>query len=318
MNIDVLKAGAQTTLQDGGRVGWRHLGVGVAGALDAYSATLANRLVGNGANEAVLEIALTGPTLRFHAAARIAIAGADIDARVDAQALPGWRPIELPADSVLQLGACRRGARAYLAVRGGFDLVPVLGSAATDLRAGFGGHQGRALRIGDLLRTRVAQDETTTLHIAPWWIDPRPDLDLDRDALLHVLPGRDATRPLDALALEDWRVGAASDRQGVRLDGAPLSLAQDGERISEPVAPGTIQLPPDGRPIVLLADAQTVGGYPCIGHVIGADLPRLAQCRPGDTIRFAPIDRAPALARRRAQAQRLARIELAIAQRALG
>ena len=318
MKIEVLKPGAQTTLQDGGRFGLRHLGVGVAGALDAYSAAIANRLVGNVPTAPLLEITLTGPTLRFHAAARIAISGADIDAKIDAQPVPGWRPVDVPAGSELHLGACRRGARAYLALRGGFDVPRVLGSAATDLRAGFGGWQGRALRSGDVLLAPGNDAEAAALRIASWWIDPRPDLDLQREALVHLLPGRDATAPPGAIASRSWRIAAASDRQGLRLEGAPLALAQSGDRISEPVAPGTVQLPPDGRPIVLLADAQTVGGYPCIGHVVSTDLPRLAQCRPGDTVHFALINRAQALARRRAQAQRLARIELAIAQRGLG
>lgn len=315
MRIAVLKPGAQTSIQDTGRHGWRHLGVGSAGALDAFSATLANRLVGNAADTALLEITLTGPTLRFDAAARIALTGADIDAHIDEGALPGWRPIDLPAGSELRLGPCRRGARAYLAVRGGFASDPVLGSRATDLRAGLGGYEGRALRAGDGLNGIESPTPVEALRIAPWWIDPCPDLDLSRPAVVHLLPGRDATTPGDAVFAKSWRVAAASDRQGLRLEGEALTLAQPGDRVSEPVLPGTVQLPPDGRPIVLLGEAQTVGGYPCIGHVAQADLPRLAQCRPGDALRFAPTDRPEALARHRAQQQRLARMELAIAAR---
>lgn len=315
MNIEVLRPGAQTTVQDRGRTGLRHLGIGVAGALDAYSAAVANLLVGNDESSAVLEIALSGPTLHFACAARIALAGADIDAHCGDAALPGWRPITLPAGSELRLGACRRGARAYLAVAGGIGIAPVLGSRSTDLRAGFGGVAGRALRRADTLPIAADPSAACELRVATWWIDPKPDLDLAPGARVHLLPGRDATAPAESITHQAWRVSEASNRQGLRLQGEALALSDPGERLSTPTVPGTVQLPPDGHPIVLLADAQTIGGYPCIGQVCLADLPRLAQCRPGDSVHFQPIDRAAALARHRARQQRLARIELAIAQR---
>ncbi len=315
MTLTVLKPGTLTTLQDAGRVGFRHLGVGRAGAVDSYSSRVANLLVGNPGAATLLEMTMSGPTLRFARAARIAISGADIDASLDGLDLPGWRPIDLPPGSELRFGVCRRGARAYLAVAGGFDVAPVLGSTSTDLRAGFGGYEGRALRAGDELRLCGAVVDTPAARIATWWIDPRPDLELANESIAHVLPGDDATTPADAISRQSWRVAAASDRQGLRLEGPTLALATARERISEPVTPGTIQLPPDGQPIVLLADAQTVGGYPRIGHVASADLPHLAQCRPGDTLHFVAIDATEAKARLRAQRQRLARIELAIAQR---
>jgi biotin-dependent carboxylase-like uncharacterized protein len=314
MSVVVLKPGVLTTLQDGGRYGSRHLGVGGSGALDAYSFAVANRLVGNTDHAAVLEITLGGPTLRFEHATRIALAGADIDAQCPSRALPGWRPIDLPKGSELRLGACRRGARAYLAVRGGWHVERVLGSTSTDLRGGFGGYAGRALRTGDVLIASDTVTEVRELRIAPWWIDPYPDLDFGSGITVHLLRGRDATLPDQALLQSTWRIAAASDRQGIRLEGPTLALRDPGECVSEPIIPGTVQLPPDGRPIVLLADAQTIGGYPCIGYVCSADLPRLAQARPGDLLRFEPMDRAMALARWQAQRQRLARIELAISR----
>jgi KipI family sensor histidine kinase inhibitor len=308
--IDVLAPGLQTTVQDLGRIGHRHLGVGTAGALDAYSPRVANRLVGNDEGAAVLEITLQGPRLRLHRAARIAITGADIDAHVDGVAIPGWRPVELPAGSELVLGPCRRGARAYLAVAGGIGAGAILGSASTDLRAGF----GRALATGDRLGATPFAN-VDAVRISPWWIDPQPDLDLRHAQAIRVLPGHDAIAPADALFAHPWRVAAQSNRQGLRLQGDALHLAHPGDRLSEPVAPGTIQLPPDGQPIVLLAEAQTVGGYPRIGHVITADLPRLAQRRPGDSVQFVPVDAAAAHAAACAQRQRLTRIGLAIGQR---
>lgn len=325
MSIEVLAPGLLSSVQDAGRHGLRHLGVGCAGALDAYSLRIANLLVGNRAGAAALEITLAGPRLRFERALRIALCGADIDAHVGELALPGWRPIDLPAHSELAIGHCRRGARAYLAIAGGIDVPLVLGSAATDLRGGFGGLDGRALLTGDRLAlypmtnvlhansSRTDTIRTDTIKIAPWWIDSVPELDFDLPAIARVLPGSDATAPAEALFARSWQVSSRSDRQGLRLEGTALMLADSLERISEPVTPGTVQLPPDGKPIVLLADAQTHGGYPRIGHVIAADLPRLAQLRPGETLHFAAVTSAQAYVAWREQRQRLQRIALAIA-----
>ena len=317
MTIRVLAPGLLTTVQDGGRHGSRALGVGHAGALDPYAHAVANLLVGNAADAPALEITLTGPRLQFDSGARVAICGAHVDARVDALPIPCWRPIALPAGSVLSIGACRDGARAYVAITGGFRADTVLGSASTDLRGGFGGSAGRALVAGDVLD--VNGDTTVDgLHIARWWIDPSPDYDHAPVAIVRLLAGRDATSPVDGVFACEWRVASASDRQGVRLEGASLHVAETIERISEPVSPGTVQLPPDGAPIVLLADAQTHGGYPRIGHAIRADWPRLAQLRPGDRLRFVPCSLAQAAQARREQAQRLARIALAIQARRSG
>ncbi len=325
--IDVIAPGLQTTVQDRGRSGHRHLGVGIAGALDAYSARVANRLAGADDDAALLEIALVGPRLRFGAATRIAITGADIEARIGPHVVPGWRPVDVAAGSELVFGACRRGTRAYLAIAGGIGVPRVLGSTSTDLRGGFGGWHGRALRAGDALpffdaaslaAGRRGDDAATpdAPRIARWWLDPTPDLDFDDARTIRVLPGRDATSPSDALCTTRWRVDARADRQGLRLDGAPLVPATHGERVSAPVAPGTVQLPPDGRPIVLLGEAQTIGGYPVIAHVIAADLPRLVQRRAGERVRFEPVDAGTATRIACGQRARLARMTLALERRA--
>jgi KipI family sensor histidine kinase inhibitor len=313
-DVEVLSPGLQTTVQDLGRAGHRHLGVGIAGALDPYSARIANRLVGNDEGAALLEVALQGPRLRLSRPARIAIAGAEIEAHADGVALPGWRPIDLPAGSELVLGACRRGARAYVAFAGGVHVPRVLGSAATDLRAGLGGVHGRALLAGDRLALgEAAIGAVDAPWVAPWWVDPSPDLDFRAAPVpIRVLPGHDALAAPGALDAHDYRVTAQSNRQGLRLQGPPLRVADPGERLSEPVAPGTVQLPPDGQPIVLLAEAQTIGGYPRIGHVIAADLPRLAQLRPGDSVRFGAVDAPAAHALACSQRRRLSRIAIAI------
>jgi antagonist of KipI len=314
MGVRVLAPGAMT-VQDRGRTGWRHLGVGQAGALDAYSHALANLLVGNAADAATLEITLAGPTLAFAKDAVVAVCGADVDMRVDGIELPGWRPIGLPGGTTVSIGACRKGARAYLAIAGGIRVTPVLGSASTDLRGGFGGMRGRALQRGDVLDTATGGITLPQLVIPTWWIDPSPDLQWDTPAVARVLPpDRSGSLP-QGLFASSWRVAPASNRQGLRLDGSAIEHPGAPASISEPVLPGTVQLPPDGRPIVLMADAQTHGGYPRIGHVIRADWPRLAQLRPGETVRFIPCTAGEARQAWLDQTHRQARIALAIGGR---
>ncbi len=285
-----------------------------AGAADGWSLAVANLLVGNPMDAAALEITLRGPTLRLPGGGRIAITGATVDARCDGESIPGWRTVDLPAPAELHLGQCRRGARAYLAVAGGVDVPLVLGSRSTDLRAGFGGHAGRALRAGDALATSAAADAPARTAVARRWVDPRPTLDFDLPALLRYLPGSARTDPVDALAERIWRIAPRSDRQGLRLSGDALTLAGRPPAWSEAVAPGTLQLPPDGRPIVLGVDAQTIGGYPRIGHVIRADWPRMAQLRPGEEVRFLPVDDAAAARALHAQQIALARLALAMSR----
>ncbi len=318
MTLEVLSSGLLSCVQDRGRNGWRALGVGMAGAADAYSLAVANLLVGNPADAAALEINLVGPTLRLHADVLLALCGATIQARADGVALPGWRPLALRAGTTLTLGHCLQGARTILSVAGGIDVPRVLGSRATDLRGGFGGTHGRGLRVGDRLAvptTASIGGLQDTPRIARWWIDHRPDLDFADSIGVRVLAGADTTTPADGLHAQEFTVAPTSNRQGLRLQGRALQPTDPRERISEPVVPGTLQLPPDGQPIVLLADAQTVGGYPRIGHVITADLPRVAQRRPGQKIHFIPVDQRQAARANADQRVRLARIGLAIQAR---
>lgn len=315
MSVEVLEPGLLTTLQDQGRHGHRHLGVGQSGALDPYSAEVANLLVGNSASCPVLEMTLRGPTLRMAIPVRIAICGARIDVRCGELSLPLWRRIDLPAGSMLRFGGCRSGARAYLAIAGGFKVRTVLDSASTDLRAGFPGLAGRALQSGDMLALGDGiRPNCRDPRIAKRWANPLPELDLQQPVIVHLLPGRDALADAGNLHSIAWSVGSASNRQGLRLSGQALRLRDSRETISEPVLPGTLQLPPDGNPILLMADAQTHGGYPRIGHAIRADWPRLAQLRPGDRLYFAPCTREEAARRWRSRQQGLARLALAMSQ----
>jgi biotin-dependent carboxylase-like uncharacterized protein len=275
--IEVVEPGALTSVQTaGGRAGWRHVGVPVGGAVDAWSARLANRLVGNADDAAVLELTLRGPELRFHAETAVALTGADLGATLDGLPLPAFVGRPVRRGSLLRMGA-GDGARGYLAVAGGIQVPSVLGSMSTDLRTGFGGHEGRALRAGDRLAVGTASG-----ILSRWTGHPA-------DGPIRILPGPHH-RPSDADALvgERWTVGSDADRTGVRLDGRVLK-AGEREVASMGLAAGAIQLPPDGRPIVMLADGPVTGGYPVLACVIRADVGRVAGLRTGDSVAFAPV-----------------------------
>ena len=310
--LHVRHGGALTTVQDRGRSGWRHLGVAHAGALDPAQASLANRLVGNPADAAVLELTLRGPVLEFEQPTRIALCGAWIDAyfedaHVRPHAVPCGRPVTLPAGT-LRLGMIRNGLRAWLSVAGGIDVPRVLGSRSTDLRGGFGGLDGRALCAGDTLPLGAHPAIEVDAPTSPKWWGALDPVVSTQDAIRYV---PSASSESLMLAEHAWTVDTRSNRQGLRCSGDAI-VAASCEQISAPVAPGTIQLPPDGRPIVLLADAQTVGGYPRIGHVIAADLPRLAQYRAGDALRFVAVDAIAAHAAAQRRQGEIARLHWAI------
>ncbi|HKT29074.1 biotin-dependent carboxyltransferase family protein [Dyella sp.] len=290
MTIEVIKPGLLTSLQDAGRRGYAALGVGRAGAMDESSWRLANALVGNTGGEAALEITLGGPTLRFQEHAVIAVTGAIIDVRANGQPLPLWTSCLLPAGTVLRFGGMRHGCRSYLAVRGGFDSTPVLGSRSTDLHACI----GAAIKAGDML---TIGEHTAApwfrsgkpMQALRWGLDPQPWLDYAQApfALMrghHYAALDDASQR--ALFTQRFRVSKDSNRTGNRLDGSPLRLREPLELISEATLPGTLQLPPSGQPILLLAEAPVIGGYPRIGQLAAVDLPRLAQRRPGDAVYF--------------------------------
>jgi antagonist of KipI len=313
VTLRILSPGLLTTVQDAGRSGWRHLGVAQCGALDPVAAALANRLVGNAAGDAVLELTLHGPAVQFDRPVRLAVCGARVQARFESSAgeafaVEAGRPVELPA-GILRIGALRDGARAWLAFAGGIDVPLVLGSRSTDLRGGFGGVGGRALQPGDQVPLGTAPAVACTRARMPrWWIDP--DIDERRMPIRYVPSQQSGDLRLDGRV---WRISNRSNRQGARLEGAPFE-GRRVEEISAAVAPGTVQLPPGGEPIVLLADAQTVGGYPRLGHVIAVDLPRLSRLRPGEDVRFQSCDMQTATRLACALRARVARIALMIDQ----
>ncbi len=321
MSVLVLKPGLLTTLQDRGRLGHAALGIGHAGAMDPVALRLANALAGNAEDAAALEFSAVGAVLRFDSATTFALCGAPFEARLDGQPVGAWQTWQAPAGSVLDVGRARHGLRGYLAVAGGFAVERVLGSAATDLNAALGPFGGRALRAGDRLAigaSRSRAPTTTTAH-HPWSLDPRPWFDPDTQHPIRLIRGAHFsaldTASQHALYAHPFRIANDSNRVGLRLDGPALALHTPLERLSEAVAFGTLQLPPGGQPIVLMAEHPTTGGYPRIGQVAAVDLPRLAQRRPGSPVRFAEITLDQAQSRYLAREHALTRLIGAITQR---
>lgn len=323
MSIEVIKPGLLSSLQDGGRSGYAHLGLGRAGVMDEPAWRLANALVDNDANEAVLEITLAGPTLRFQHDAVVALTGGIIEARADGQPLPPWTTCFLPAGTLLRLGGMRHGCRSYLAIRGGFAAALVLGSRSTDLHARIGPLDGRPLQAGDVIDMGNTEHapwfrSRHTVQALRWGLDPQPWLDYARAPLAllrgHHYDALDAASQR-ALFTQRFTVSKDSNRTGSRMDGTPLQLSHPLELISEATLPGTLQLPPSGQPILLLAEAPVTGGYPRIGQLAAVDLPRIAQRRPGDAVCFEAIAMDDALQRLRARNDALQQLIRRIAQR---
>ncbi|HZR01801.1 MAG TPA: biotin-dependent carboxyltransferase family protein [Burkholderiales bacterium] len=332
MALKVLRAGVLSTLQDLGRWGSQRIGVPVSGAMDRYSHRLANLLVGNDETEATVEMTLVGPGFTATREVLIAVCGAEFDARVNGQPFPKARPVLVRAGSTLDFGRCRRGCRAYLAVAGGFQVDPVLGSRSTFIRGGFGGWHGRALKRGDLLPVsepdarlfpslhRKLSNASVQLAYPSWaatesseWFAPGP-------YRIRFMVGRHweafAEEARAAFIGNVYRVGTNSDRQGYRLKGPGLHPRDPVEVISAAVTFGTIQIPPDGEPIVLMANRQTTGGYPRLGEVVSADLSLLAQLPPGAEVRFQVVDLATAHAASMARERDFALMREALALRA--
>ncbi len=311
MSIRVLRPGLLTSVQDLGRFGFQKYGVIVGGGMDPLALRVANLLVGNDEKEAVLEITLVGPSLLIERDALLSLTGADLSAKIGEAPFPMWRPVYVKKGSVINFGSCKSGCRAYLAVAGGFALEPVLGSKSTYLRGGIGGYHGRALAAGDVLCVNNIPEKSRAMmerlqaevkgadHAAAEWSVGREVRRFhERRGALRVIRGRHFSLFTENSQRDFFQhfflITPQSDRMGYRLKGPALELKEPKEMISEAVSHGTIQVPPDGNPIVLLSDRQTIGGYPRIAQVVTVDFPVVAQLKPGDRIRFEEISLAEA------------------------
>lgn len=325
MSLRVLRSGMLSTVQDLGRPGLQHLAITPGGAMDPVAHAIANALVGNDGGDATLEIALAGPDLAVDEDALIALHGARFAPRLDDTPMPVGRPVYVRAGATLRIGRAGEGSYGYLAVAGGVDVAPVLGARSTYLPGGFGGLRGKAVGAGAklplpgggaaLARERLARLErggrtkpVGTLGTSVRWA--APPLTVGGDPVVvraldgvHAEAFADASR--DAFFSAAWRVQPASNRMGVRLDGPPLALKAPREIVSQPVGFGTVQVPPGGQPIVLMADRQTTGGYPRIAEIVAADVARFAQAAPGRAVRFARATLDDADAAREALARRV-------------
>ena len=305
MKATANRAGFLTTVQDLGRAGLREFGISPGGALDPHAMRVANLLVGNDESAAGLEITFGGLRLRFADDRIVAWCGGNFDARTGSTMLPAGHPALVRSGEDLSIESPAIGCRAWVAISGGIDVPIVLGSRSSDLKAGFGGINGRPIRDGEEVplgknpeRSKNLAEKLDAQRVAPWKPPHGWSSTAQREALLRFVRGMDeshcASGAMETFSSESFFVSLDSDRMGVRLDGRRLDRSSNADLVSEAVVPGTVQLPPSGKPILLLNDCQTIGGYPKIAHVITVDLSIAAQLRPGDTVRFREVSLADA------------------------
>jgi len=284
-SVRVIKPGWCTTVQDLGRHGYRHYGVSASGAMDRLAFVSANRLVHNHDRAAALEITLIGPELLFEEATVLAITGADLSPTIDGHAADMWTTLAIHAGSRLTFGRRRTGARSYLAAAGGFQAPLLWGSVSTHLSSGLGGLHGRALLAEDRLHVGLGHGEGPSIG-ATLAVPQRPTY-VDRPTLRVIAgPQHVGTKALSVLTTGTYQVSSQSNRMGYRLEGSLILYDSTQSSISDGTAMGALQIPPDGCPILLMADCPTTGGYPKLATVISADLSQAAQLQPGDTMTF--------------------------------
>lgn len=306
MSIKVIRPGFLTTIQDLGRYGFQKYGVIISGAMDTISLRIANLLVGNKEDEAGLEVTLLGPTLIMEEDVLLAITGGNNTPTINGISIPLWRPVFVRKGSKLQFGSYQSGCRTYIAFAGGITINKVMESKSTYLRGKLGGFKGRALMTDDIVpidhegKNRIPiylllknKNPSQPFSYTEWYVNPQVFFPLNSDGAIRILKGKQ----FHSFSLSSqlhffegtYKVTTESDRMGYRLSGPPLRLNNTEEFLSEAVTHGTIQVPIDGQPIVLLADRQTTGGYPIIAHIATIDLPKVGQIKPGESIRFQEI-----------------------------
>ncbi|MDQ0474580.1 biotin-dependent carboxyltransferase family protein [Labrys wisconsinensis] len=291
-HLAITDGGPFSTLQDSGRFGYQRFGISASGAMDAVALAAVNALLGNPAGTAAIEMTMAGLAFTVEAGrCRIAVAGAPMPLTVNGEPAATGRAHDLAHGDRVKLGAARQGLRAYLGVAGGFALAPVLGSLSTHTRSGIGGLEGRALRAGDRLALRGGVPEGPPLQLDAAGI---PDPAGPIRVLLGPQDDAFTAAGIATFLSAAYTVSTKADRMGCQLDGAAIEHRAGFNIVSDGIMNGSIQVPGHGRPIVLLADRQTTGGYPKIATVIGPDLFRLAQRRPGETVRFTSVSAAEA------------------------
>jgi antagonist of KipI len=303
MPLLIIKPGLLDIVQDHGRFGFSKYGINPGGVMDRFAARLANSLVGNSPEKPVLEIHFPGPQALLTEDALISVTGADFSATINDEEMPLWHPVIVQRNTLLQFHTHKKGARAYLAVHAGFYAEKWLESFSTNIKAAAGGWKGRKLEKGDELPFGFHElnfaahlKNEKNFRVLPWSPDVRDVYHPER--ALSFIAGKewksledDSARKLEE---ESFQITANSDRMGYRLSGPRLSLKEPVECITSPVSFGTMQLLPDGQIIILMADHQTTGGYPKIGHIVSADLPKLAQLSAGDAVTFKQVELATA------------------------
>jgi len=284
----VLKPGLFTTVQDKGRYGYLKYGVPVSGAMDTYSLVAANLLVENHPNDACLELTLIGPELRVLTKTQIAVSGAAISVTINGESVPLWQMLNVQEGDVVSFGKMENGCRAYLSIRGGINTPHVLGSRSTYVRGGFGGTSGRQLQIGDIIEG---------FEVPPLKFErSMPEKLVPQFAghfKVHAILGPQANifteKGINTFLSNLYKVTPEADRMGYRLEGPAIEHKTKADIVSDALLPGAVQVPKNGKPILIMRDAQTTGGYPKIAVVITPDISLLGQARPDDTIEFAKI-----------------------------
>lgn len=327
--ITVLQPGLMTTIQDLGRFGFQRYGVITSGAMDSFAFRMGNLLVGNPEGAAAFEMTLTGAKLQFAQESLIAVTGQGMEPRINEESVPCWSPTYVPAGTTIDFLPQSQGCRTYLAVAGGVAVPEVMGSASTYIRAGIGGFFGRSLKKGDMIdssapsaqgmRMLVLLKQRLSSHAfvrANWFVSPELMPRYSKNPTIRVLAGNQldqfSTESRKHFFDDSFLITPQSDRMGYRLNGPNLQLTEPLELLSEAVSMGTVQVPPNGNPIVLMADHQTTGGYPKIAQVATVDLPVLAQIKPGESVRFEEITLDQAQDLLRDQAMQFAKLKLAM------
>ncbi|TFH50186.1 MAG: biotin-dependent carboxyltransferase [Bacteroidia bacterium] len=282
----IISPGMLTTVQDEGRYGFQRYGMPVAGAMDSFSLRLANRLVGNKPGAACLEATFSGPEMHFTGDGAIALTGADMSPAINGIPVSLNRTIMVKHGDRLGFTGLKNGFRTYIAFAGGIEVPVVMGSRSTYLRAGIGGMEGRALKAGDVIPLGEVKGKPGLRHLPDGVIPP-----CISDQVIRIISGPEAYRfeieGIRSFLTSEYRITVQSDRMGYRLSGMAIKHKEAGaDIVSAGISPGTVQVPGNGQPIILMADRQTSGGYTRIANVITADLHLLAQMKPGDTIHF--------------------------------